>query len=84
MLREAPVLAHAEEVEDFVVYCNVSIAGLGVVLIQRGHVISQASRQLNPHETRYPTHDLELGRWFRPQDLASLSLWCPVYHLHGP
>ena len=29
--------------------------------MQRGHVIAYALRQLKPHETRYPTHDLELG-----------------------
>ncbi|CAH1430886.1 unnamed protein product [Lactuca virosa] len=29
--------------------------------MQRGRVIAYASRKLKPHETRYPTHDLELG-----------------------
>ena len=42
-------------------YCDASIAGLGAVLMQRGHVIAYASRQLKPHEANYPTHDLELG-----------------------
>ena len=60
-LCEAPVLALPEGMEDFVVYCDASISGLGAVLMQRGHVIAYASRQLKPHETRYPTHDLELG-----------------------
>ena len=43
------------------VYCDASISGLGAVLIQRGNVIAYASRQLKSHETRDPTHDLELG-----------------------
>ena len=60
-LCEAPVLALPEGMEDFEVYCDASISGLGAVLMQRGHVIAYASRQLKPHETRYPTHDLELG-----------------------
>nr|KAJ0193903.1 hypothetical protein LSAT_V11C800436920 [Lactuca sativa] len=60
-LCEAPVLSLPEGMEDFVVYCDASISGLGAVLMQRGHVIAYASRQLKPHETRYPTHDLELG-----------------------
>ena len=58
---EAPMLALPEEMEDFVVYCDASISELGEMLMQRGHVIAYASRQLKPHETRYPTHDLELG-----------------------
>ena len=35
--------------------------GLGCVLMQRGRVISFASRQLKPHERNYPIHDLELA-----------------------
>lgn len=42
-------------------YCDASISGLGDVLMQRGHVIVYASRQLKPHEANYPTYDLELG-----------------------
>ena len=60
-LCEAPVLALPEGMEDFVVYCDASISSLGAVLMKRGHVIAYASRQLKPHESRYPTHDLELG-----------------------
>ena len=39
-LCEAPVLALPEGMEDFVVYCDASISGLGAVLMQRGHVIA--------------------------------------------
>ncbi|GKC85832.1 putative reverse transcriptase domain-containing protein [Tanacetum coccineum] len=47
--------------KDFLVYCDASGLGLGCVLMQRGKVISYASRQLKIHEKNYTTHDLELG-----------------------
>ena len=60
-LCEALVLTLLEGVEDFMVFCDVSITGLGVVLMQCGRVIAYASRQLKQHEVCYPTHDLDLG-----------------------
>ena len=45
---------------SMVIYSNASGRGLGCVLMQHGHVIAYASRQLKPHEKNYPTHDLEL------------------------
>ncbi|GKE05336.1 putative reverse transcriptase domain-containing protein [Tanacetum coccineum] len=57
----APILALPEGSEDFIVYCDASIKGLGAVLMQREKVISYASRQLKIHEKNYTTHDLELG-----------------------
>ncbi|GJT48510.1 putative reverse transcriptase domain-containing protein [Tanacetum coccineum] len=59
--RSAPILALPERSEDFVVYCDASHKGLGVVLMQREKVITYASRQLKVHEKNYTTHDLELG-----------------------
>ncbi|GJT61383.1 putative reverse transcriptase domain-containing protein [Tanacetum coccineum] len=47
--------------DDFVVYCDASLHGLGAVLMQREKVIAYVSRQLKPHEENYTTHDLELG-----------------------
>ncbi|GJS48358.1 putative reverse transcriptase domain-containing protein [Tanacetum coccineum] len=47
--------------KDFVVYCDASHKGLGVVLMQKEKVIAYASRQLKIHEKNYTTHDLELG-----------------------
>ncbi|GKF25774.1 putative reverse transcriptase domain-containing protein [Tanacetum coccineum] len=47
--------------DDFVVYCDASIKGLGAVLMQRMKVFAYASRQLKIHEKNYTTHDLELG-----------------------
>nr|GFA27051.1 putative reverse transcriptase domain-containing protein [Tanacetum cinerariifolium] len=60
-LYAAPILALPEGNDDFVVYCDASIQGLGAVLMQREKVIAYASRQLKPHEENYTTHDLELG-----------------------
>ncbi|GJS26060.1 putative reverse transcriptase domain-containing protein [Tanacetum coccineum] len=60
-LCSAPILALPEGSEDFLVYCDASIKGLGTVLMQRMKVIAYASRQLKIHEKNYTTHDLELG-----------------------
>nr|GEW59361.1 hypothetical protein [Tanacetum cinerariifolium] len=60
-LAGAPILALPKGSEDFVAYCDASIKGLGIVLMQRDKVISYASRQLKIHEKNYTTHDLELG-----------------------
>jgi len=55
------VLAFAEGGNDFVVYSYASLVGLGCVLMQRGRVISCASRKLQEVEKKYPIHDLELA-----------------------
>nr|GEU34727.1 putative reverse transcriptase domain-containing protein [Tanacetum cinerariifolium] len=60
-LCEASILALPEGNDDFVVYCDASHQCLGAVLMQREKDIAYASRQLNPHEENYTTHDLELG-----------------------
>ncbi|GJV09117.1 putative reverse transcriptase domain-containing protein [Tanacetum coccineum] len=57
----APILTLPEGSENFVVYCDASRKGLGVLLMQREKVIAYASRQLKIHEKNYTTHDLELG-----------------------
>jgi hypothetical protein len=44
----------------FSIYCDASGQGLGCVLVQDGHVVAYASRQLRTHEEKYLTHDLEL------------------------
>ncbi|GKG11922.1 putative reverse transcriptase domain-containing protein, partial [Tanacetum coccineum] len=53
-------MALPEGNEDFIVYCDDSIKGLGAVLMQREKVISYASCQLKIHEKNYTSHDLEL------------------------
>nr|GEV04058.1 putative reverse transcriptase domain-containing protein [Tanacetum cinerariifolium] len=60
-IASAPILALPEGSEDFVVYCDASIKGLGAVLMQRVKVIAYGSRQLKVHEKNYTTYDLELG-----------------------
>ncbi|GJR06701.1 putative reverse transcriptase domain-containing protein [Tanacetum coccineum] len=60
-LCEALILALPEGNVDFVVYCDASHQGLGVVLMHKEKVIAYASRQLKPNEENYTTHDLELG-----------------------
>ncbi|GKD56111.1 putative reverse transcriptase domain-containing protein, partial [Tanacetum coccineum] len=60
-LCATPILALPEGSDDFVVYCDASIKGLGVVLMQRIKVIAYACKQLKIHKKNYTTHDLELG-----------------------
>nr|GEV26664.1 hypothetical protein [Tanacetum cinerariifolium] len=60
-LCSAPILALPEGTKDFVVYCDASLKGYGVMLMQREKVIVYASRQFKVHEENYTTHDLELG-----------------------
>jgi hypothetical protein len=47
--------------KPFSIYCDASGQGLGCVLMQDGHMVAHASRQLRKHEAHYPTHDLELA-----------------------
>nr|GEW27920.1 hypothetical protein [Tanacetum cinerariifolium] len=46
----APILALPERNEDFVVYCDASIKGMGAVLMQREKVIAYGSRQLKSED----------------------------------
>nr|GEV55645.1 reverse transcriptase domain-containing protein [Tanacetum cinerariifolium] len=60
-LYEALILAFPEGNDDFVVYYDASLQGLGAVLMEKEKIIAYASRQLKPNEENYTTHDLELG-----------------------
>ncbi|GJR77359.1 putative reverse transcriptase domain-containing protein [Tanacetum coccineum] len=75
-LCSAPILALPEGAENFIVYCNASHKGLGVVLMQNEKVIAYASRQLKIHEKNYTTHDLELGAV-----VFALKIW--RHYLYG-
>jgi hypothetical protein len=59
-LTMTPILTMSDMKKSFSIYCDVSGQGLGCVLMQDGHVVAYASRQLRKHEEKYPTHDLEL------------------------
>nr|GEU40548.1 putative reverse transcriptase domain-containing protein [Tanacetum cinerariifolium] len=59
-LCSAPIVALPEGSENFMVYCDASHKGLGVVLMQKEKVKAYASRQIKIHEKNYTTHDLEL------------------------
>nr|GEV78577.1 putative reverse transcriptase domain-containing protein [Tanacetum cinerariifolium] len=72
----ALILALPEGSEDFVVYCDASIKGLGAVLMQREKVIAYGSRQLKVHEKNYTIHDLELGAV-----VFALKIW--RHYLYG-
>jgi hypothetical protein len=84
-LTTAPVLAMPDIHKSFDIYCDASKQGLGCVLIQEGHVIAYASRQLRKHEQNYPTHDLELAAV-----VHALKIWrhyllghtCQIYTDH--
>ncbi|GJT46258.1 putative reverse transcriptase domain-containing protein [Tanacetum coccineum] len=75
-LCNAPVLALLDELEDFVIYYDAFGIGLGCVLMQRGKVITYASRQLKIYEKNYTTHDLELGAV-----VFALKIW--RHYLYG-
>jgi hypothetical protein len=82
-LTMAPVLTMPDMKNSFSIYCDASGQGLGCVLMQDGHVVAYASRQLRKHEEKYPTHDLELAA-------IALKIWrhyiigknCEVYSDH--
>nr|GEU69777.1 putative reverse transcriptase domain-containing protein [Tanacetum cinerariifolium] len=75
-MPSAPISALPKGSEDFVVYCDVSIKGLGAVLMQMEKVIAYGLRQLKDHEKNYTTHDLELGAV-----VFALKIW--RHYLYG-
>jgi hypothetical protein len=84
-LISPPVLVMSDLQKGFDIYCDACGHGLGCVLMQEGHVIAYASRQLRKHELNYPTHDLELAAI-----VHALKIWrhyiigtkCQVYTDH--
>ncbi|GJY50323.1 putative reverse transcriptase domain-containing protein [Tanacetum coccineum] len=75
-LCSAPILALPQGAENFIVYCDASHKGLGVVLMQNEKVIAYVLRQLKIHEKNYTTHDLELGAM-----VFDLMIW--RHYLYG-
>jgi hypothetical protein len=84
-LMSPQVLVMPDLQKGFDIYCDACGQGLGCVLMQEGHVIAYASRQLRKHELSYPTHDLELAAV-----VHALKIWrhyimgtkCQVYTDH--
>jgi hypothetical protein len=84
-LTTAPVLTMPDMEKPFSIYCDATGQGLGCVLMQDGHVVAYASRQLRKHEEKYLSHDLELAVM-----VHSLKIWrhyiigkrCEVYSNH--
>ncbi|GJV50801.1 putative reverse transcriptase domain-containing protein [Tanacetum coccineum] len=75
-LCNAPILALPEGSENFMVYCDASRKGLGVILMQREKVIAYAPCQLKIHDKNYTTHDLEIGAI-----VFALKMW--RHYLYG-
>nr|GEV67615.1 hypothetical protein [Tanacetum cinerariifolium] len=63
---------------EFIVYCDTSHKGLGVVLMQNEKVIPYASHQLKIHEKNYMTRDGIRSSSVRSKDLETLSIWNKV------
>ena len=76
ILTTAPILTLPDDEGKFVIYSDASWNGLGCVLMQNGRIISYISRQLKPHEKKYPTHDLELAAV-----VFALKMW--RHYLYG-
>jgi hypothetical protein len=84
-LTMAPVLVMPNMEKSFSVYCNASGQGLECILMQDGHVVAYASRQLRKHEEHYLTHDIELAAV-----VHALKIWrhyligkrCEIYSDH--
>jgi hypothetical protein len=84
-LTTAPLLTMLDMEKVFSIYYDASGQGLGCVLMQDGHVVVYASRQLRKHEEKYMTHDLELAAI-----VHALKIWrqyiigkrCEVYSDH--
>jgi hypothetical protein len=84
-LMTALVVVMPDMEKSFSIYCDASGQRLGCVLMQDGHVVAYASRQLRKHEEHYPTHDLELA-----VVVHALKIWrhyligkrCEIYSDH--
>jgi hypothetical protein len=84
-LTTTPVLTMPDMERPFFIYCDTSGQCLGYVLMQNGHVVAYASRQLRKHEEKYLNHDMELAAV-----VHALKIWrhyiigkrCQVYSDH--
>jgi hypothetical protein len=71
--------------KPFSVYYDASGQGLGCFLMQDGHVVAYASKQLRKHEEHYPTHHLELAavvHAFKIRRHYLIGKRCAIYSDH--
>lgn len=60
VMSSCPVLALLDFTQLFVLECDASEEGIGVVLIQGGHPIALEHQKLLPHERLYSIYDKEM------------------------
>jgi hypothetical protein len=82
-LMSPPVLIMPDLQKGFDTYCDACGQGLGCVLMQEGHVIAYASRQLQKQELNYPTHDFELAAVVHALKIWRHYNWNRVSSIHG-
>nr|GEX67406.1 hypothetical protein [Tanacetum cinerariifolium] len=87
-LCNAPVLALSDGPNDFVVYCDASNQGFGCVLMQRGKVITYASRKerLKPRRVHAMSMTIQSGlkaKILEAQREATKDLKAPAEWLRG-
>ncbi|KAI3819682.1 hypothetical protein L1987_13529 [Smallanthus sonchifolius] len=75
-LCNAPILVFPEGTDDFVVYYNTSIRGLGCVLMQREKVAKDEGRYSHLYEQ---VSDLRKGQVLMPAHLASAQTLLPAH-----
>jgi len=77
------VLKMPDGTGGMVIHSDASGRGLGCVLMQHGHVIAYASRQLKPHEKNYPTHGFGASNnLFHLKDLEALFVGRSSVDIH--
>ncbi len=61
LLTYAPIIRIVDQDKEYVVATDVSLEGLGGVLMQEGNVILYESRNLKVHERNDSMHDIDLS-----------------------
>ena len=60
VMRSCPILALPDFSQSFVLECDASGEGIGVVLMQNNHPIAFESRKLKDYEHHYSIYDKEM------------------------
>jgi hypothetical protein len=77
-LMTAPILVMPDMEKSFSIYYDVSGQGLGCVVMQDGHMVAYASRQLRKLEAHYPTQGHILVVWYEERHCGAC---CSLRHL---